>query len=73
MKSKKVKFWARIGEVAFFLFLIFYAALEMQYTPCESTDTTYTLSCICITFILIFAEAIVRLIVYFAEILEERK
>lgn len=74
MKSKKVKFWARIGEIAFFLFMFFYAAWERQYTPFESAGTTaHTLACICIAFRLIFAEAIVRLIIYFAEILEERK
>ncbi len=74
MKANKVKFWARIGEIALFLFLFFYAGLELQYEPFESAGTTaQILSAICCGLRLVFAEAIVRIIGYFAEILEERK
>lgn len=74
MKANKVKFWARIGEIAFFLFLFFYAGWESQYEPFESAGTTaQILACICFLLMLVFAEAIVRIIGYFAEILEERK
>ena len=74
MKANKVKFWARIGEIAFFLFLFFNAGWELQYEPFESAGTTaQILACICFLLILVFVEALVRIIGYFAEILEERK
>ena len=74
MKANKVKFWARIGEIALFLFLFFYAGWKLQYEPFESAGTTaQILALICFGLILVFAEAIVRIIGYFAEILEERK
>ena len=74
MKANKVKFWARIGEIAFFLFNFFYTGWELQYEPFESAGTTaQILSAICCGLRLVFAEAIVRIIGYFAEILEERK
>ena len=74
MKANKVKFWARIGEIAFFLFLFFNAGWELQYEPFESAGpTAQILGVICWVLILVFAEAIVRIIGYFAEILEERK
>lgn len=74
MKANKVKSWARIGEVAFFLFQFFDAGWRAQYEPFESAGTTaQILALICFGLILVFAEAIVRIIGYFAEILEERK
>lgn len=74
MKANKVKFWARIGEIAFFLFQFFNAGWELQYEPFESAGTTaQILACIYFLFILVFAEAIVRIIGYFADIIEERK
>ena len=73
-KSKKIKYCARIGEIAFFLYNFFNTVWEMQYIPFESAGTkAQILSCICLGFMIIFCEAIVRLIVYFAEILKERK
>lgn len=74
MKANKVKFWARIGEIAFFLFAFSYTGWEMQYETFESAGTTaQVLAFICFGLSLVFAEAIVRIIGYFAEILEERK
>ena len=74
MKANKIKFWARIGEIAFFLFQFFYAGWEMQYEPFESAGTTaQILAVIWLGLRLVFAEAIVRIIGYFAEILEKRK
>ena len=74
MKANKVKSWARIGEVAFFLFQFFDAGFRAQYEPFESAGTTAEiLALICFGLMLVFAEAIVRIIGYFAEILEERK
>ena len=74
MKANMVKFWTRIGEIAFFLYQFFYASLELQYEPFESAGTTaQILAVICFGLILVFAEAIVRIIGYFAEILEKRK
>ena len=40
MKANKVKFWARIGEIAFFLFLFCNTGYELQYEPFESAGTT---------------------------------
>lgn len=74
MKSNKIKFWARIGAIAFWLANFFNAGWEMQYQPFESAGTkAVVLAFICFAFCLIFTEAIVRLIGYFAELLEERK
>jgi hypothetical protein len=74
MKANKVKFWARIGEIAFFMFLFVGAAWRSQYQPIESAGATaQALASICFGLMLVFAEAIVRVIVYFAEILEGRK
>ena len=73
MKANKVKFWARIGEIAFFLFLFCHTGFELQYEPFESAGTTaQILAVICLVLILVFAEAIVRIIGYFAEILEKK-
>lgn len=74
MKANKVKSWARIGEVALFLFQFFDAGWRAQYEPFESAGpTAQILGVICWVLILVFAEAIVRIIGYFAEILEKRK
>ncbi|MFR0922845.1 MAG: hypothetical protein ACLSG7_07030 [Clostridia bacterium] len=74
MKANEVKSWARIGEVAFFLSQFFDAGWRAQYEPFESAGTTaQILALIWFGLILVFAEAIVRIIGYFAEILEERK
>ena len=72
MKANKVKFWARIGEIAFFLFQFFDACCNLQYEQFESAGTTaqQILAWICFGLILVFVEAIVRIIGYFAEILE---
>jgi len=46
----------------------------MQYEPFESAGTTaQILAVICLGLSLVFAEAIVRIIGYFAEILEKRQ
>lgn len=74
MKANMIKSWARIGEVAFFLFQFFGAGWRAQYEHFESAGTTaQILAVICLVLILVFAEAIVRIIGYFAEILEKRK
>ena len=74
MKANKVKFWARIGQIVFFLFLFAHSAYSQQYESFESAGTTaQELSLICLLFLFLFTEAIIRIIGYFAEILEERK
>lgn len=71
MKSNKIKFWARIGAITFWLAQILNVAWEMQYTPFESAGTkVQILAFVWFAVSLIFTEAIVRLIGYFAELLE---
>ncbi len=73
MKSDKIKVWARIGEIAFWLSKFFYTGWTMQYEPFESAGTTaLILDCTWVVFALIFSEAIVRLIGYFAELIEKQ-
>ena len=74
MKSKEIKFWARIGAIAFWIMKFLNAGVQMQYIKFESAGTTAViLAFACFAFALICTEAIVRLIGYFAELLEERK
>lgn len=73
MKSNKIKLWARIGAIAFWIAQVLYVVWEMQYTPFESAGTkAVILSFACLAASLIFTEAIVRLIGYFAELLERK-
>ena len=78
MKASKVKFWARLGQIAYFMYNLLYAFFEVQlpnHVPTEfSGKVTEGFLLISTLFVMIvFTEAIVRLIGYFAEILEERK
>jgi len=78
MKANKVKIWARIGQMAFWIYNISYALLEIQlpgYVPIEVSGkvTEFVYCMITIAGMIIFSEAIVKLIGYFAELLEERK
>ncbi len=74
MKSNKIKLWTRIGAIAFWFAQFFYTGWEMQYSTFESASTEAKIfSLVWFAFALIFTEAIVRLIGYFAELLEERK
>lgn len=74
MKANKIKVWARIGEITFWLYQFFFAAYRLQYEEFESAGTTAeVLSWICLVILFIFSEAIVRLICYFADLLEDKK
>lgn len=76
MISRKVKFWARLGQISYFMSLFFGVAFEKQlprYVPTEFAGTFKESAYAIITFmcIIVFSEAIVRLISYFAELLEK--
>lgn len=78
MKANKVKFWARLGQIVYFIHCIAYAFFEVQlpnYVPTEFSgkgiEAVYLT--IAVVGMIIFSEAIVRLIGCFAELLEERK
>lgn len=74
MKANKIKIWARIGEITYWLFQFCNAGYELQYENFESAGTTAVfLAFICLVLGLIFSEVIVRLIGYFAELLEDKK
>jgi len=77
MKANNVKIWARIGQIAFWIYNISFALFEIQlpdYVLPEYSATVTAIICVIVTLIgmLIFSEAIVQLICYFAEILESR-
>lgn len=73
--SQKIKMWARIGQIAFWLFLFFLARYEMQLPMHEEivssgTATETILAIFTFIFVVLFSEAIVRVIGYFAELLD---
>lgn len=77
MKVKQIKFWARLGQIAFFVYEIFDGMFEIQlprYVPPEFSGTVaeFIYVILSIAGLIIFSEAIVRLIGYFAELLERK-
>lgn len=77
MKAEKIKFWARVGQMAFFAYGIFAALFEIQLSGSVSTEFSGTVAefgyvMLAVASLIIFSEAIVRLIGYFAELLERK-
>lgn len=73
--SEKIKFWARIGQISYWVFLFVATAFEMQLPTYEPTIFSGTFAegiCVIagITLAVLVSEAIVRVIGYFAELLE---
>ena len=63
MKANKIKFWARIGQIAWWIYIFCSAALEMQYVTFQSAGTMARILAFCsLVFSLIFTETLVRLI-----------
>ena len=76
--TKQIKFWARAGQILYFLYLISYTLFEKQlpgYVPPQRSATFAELvfNALALTFFIYFTEAIVRLIGYFAELIEKKK
>lgn len=74
--SQKIKRWARIGQIACWLYMFFLAGFEMQLPMYEATVFSGTVAetiLVIVAFILavLFSEAIVRVIGYFAELLDK--
>ncbi len=74
--SKKIEIWARIGQVTFWLFCKFFADLQEQLPMYEATEhsgtaTEFVLAVFCLILAILFSEAIVRLISYFAKLLDK--
>lgn len=74
--SQKIKMWARIGQIAYWLYLFFEVGFEMQLPMYEATVFSGTIAeaiLAIVTFVLavLFSEAIVRVIGYFAELLDK--
>ncbi len=74
--SQKIKRWARIGQIAYWLYMIFFVGFERQMPMHEATvfsETVKEVILAIVTFILaiLFSEAIVRVIGYFAELLDK--
>ena len=78
MKAKKVKFWVRVGQISFWVCQTAYAFLETKLSkevqpkgPEELGE--WFLLIITLLGLMVFSEVIVRIIGYFAELLEESK
>ncbi len=74
--SQKIKMWARIGQIAFWIYMFFLVGFESQLPMHETivysgTVAEYILGVGGFTFIVLFSEAIVRVIGYFAELLDK--
>lgn len=74
--SQKIKGWARIGQIAYWLYMFFLVGFENQLPMHEATvfsETVEEAILAIVTFILavLFSEAIVRVIGYFAELLDK--
>lgn len=79
MKAKKIKYWARVGQVSWLLLMTISAIIRRLETEHEITEFSVT-DAVCIlfgiiglTFIYLITEAIVRIVINFAEILENKK
>ena len=77
MKAKKIKRLVRLGQMAYFGYIVAYAFFERQlpnYVPIEFSGTSmemFWMIC-CLLDMIILTEVIVRVIGAFAEILEEK-
>lgn len=77
MVVKKIKFWARMGQIMFlvvnFLWVLF-EDTQLQIEQIKYNFTPYSEILVIIGFIgiVLFTEAIVRLIGYFAELIAEK-
>ena len=74
--SQKIKMWARIGQIAYWLYMFFLVGFERQLPMYEETVFSGTVAesiMAIVTFVLavLFSEAIVRVIGYFAELLDK--
>lgn len=74
--SEKIKIWARVGQIAFWFYLFGSVAFERQLPMHEATvfsETTEETILAIVTFIfaLLVSEAIVKVIGYFAELLDK--
>ena len=73
--SQKIKKWARIGQIAFWLCMYFGVGFERQLPMHEATVYSGTieeafLAIVTLAFAVLFSEAVVRIVCYFAELLE---
>lgn len=74
--SQKIKMWARIGQIAYWLYLFFGVGFERQLPMHEATVFSGTiaeaiLAIVAFVLAVLFSEAIVRIIGYFAELLDK--
>ena len=74
--SKKIKLWARIGQLSFWLYMFAIVAFDRQLPMHEAiefseTDLEVILVCTSFSLAVLLSEAIVRVIGYFAEIFEK--
>ena len=74
--SEKIKGWARIGQIAFWFYLFFSVGFEEQLLMHEpivfsGTFLEAVLAIISLCLAILFSEAIVRVIGYFAELLDK--
>lgn len=77
MKSRKVELWARIGQVSFWIMFFSYLAFTLMAIPDDASpkyfgSAPFVVASISIVFAILFSEAIVRIIIYFAQLLERR-
>lgn len=77
MKTRKIKFWARLGQIAYWIYQYSYMFAERQnpiYTQpiLAGTISEYISLVIAFVYGYLVSEAIVRLIGYFAELLEKK-
>lgn len=74
--SKKIKIWARIGQIALWVLCACFLLISAVYQLCMygfvvSGDAISILEVIAFLFIALLSEAIVRVIGYFAELLDK--
>ncbi len=74
--SQKIKRWARIGQITYWFYKFFVVGLEMQLpmrevTVFSGTDAESVLAIGAFILAFFFSEAIVRVIGYFAELLDK--
>lgn len=77
MVVKKIKFWARMGQIMFFVVNFVWVLFEDTQTQIiqmkyDFTPYSVILVIIGVLGLILISEAIVRLIVYFAELIAEK-
>ena len=77
MVVKKIKFWARMGQIMFFVVnfvLVLFEDTQTQIIQMKYDFTPYSVILVIIGVLglILISEAIVRLIVYFAELIAEK-